>query len=107
MFGKTGNFPFSWNDLWSIFFQVLSTFPSVMVFPSATRPAIISPQNRDIFFMFQGRSTSTKRIGSLPKSSSRRWLYLRFTLKAPGLIHWMIRETLESLDKETLIWFWC
>ena len=31
MFGKTGNFPFSWNDLWSIFFQVLSTFPSVMV----------------------------------------------------------------------------
>jgi hypothetical protein len=25
-----------------------------MVFPSATRPAIISPQNRDIFFMFQG-----------------------------------------------------
>jgi hypothetical protein len=31
MFGKTGNFPFSWNDLWSIFFQVLSTFPSVML----------------------------------------------------------------------------
>jgi hypothetical protein len=32
MFGKTGNFPFSWIDLRSIFFQVLSTFPSVMVF---------------------------------------------------------------------------
>jgi hypothetical protein len=31
MFGKTGNFPFSWNDFWSRFFQVLSTFPSVMV----------------------------------------------------------------------------
>jgi hypothetical protein len=31
MFGKTGNFPFSWNDLRSISFQVLSTFPSVMV----------------------------------------------------------------------------
>ena len=30
-FGKTGNLPFSWNDLRSIFFQVLSTFPSVMV----------------------------------------------------------------------------
>ena len=27
MFGKTGNFPFSWIDLRSIFFQVLSTFP--------------------------------------------------------------------------------
>jgi hypothetical protein len=32
MSGKTGNFPFSWIDLRSIFFQVLSTFPSVMVF---------------------------------------------------------------------------
>jgi hypothetical protein len=32
MFKKTGNFSFSWKDLWSIFFQVLSTFPSVMVF---------------------------------------------------------------------------
>jgi len=31
MFGKTGSFPFSRNDLRSIFFQVLSTFPSVMV----------------------------------------------------------------------------
>jgi hypothetical protein len=32
MFGKTGKFPFSWIDLRSIFFQVLPTFPSVMVF---------------------------------------------------------------------------
>jgi hypothetical protein len=32
MSGKTGNFPFSWIDLRSIFFQVLLTFPSVMVF---------------------------------------------------------------------------
>jgi hypothetical protein len=31
MFGKTGNFPFLWNDLRSTFFQVLSSFPLVMV----------------------------------------------------------------------------
>ena len=57
MFGKTGKFPFLWNDLRSTFFQVLSSFPFVMVFPFDTGTAIISPQNRDIFSMFQGRST--------------------------------------------------
>jgi hypothetical protein len=32
MFGKTGKFPFLWNDIRSTFFQVLSSFPFVMVF---------------------------------------------------------------------------
>jgi hypothetical protein len=57
MFGKTANFPFLWIDLRSTFFQVLSSIPFVMVFPFDTGAAIISPQNRDIFSMFQGRST--------------------------------------------------
>ena len=39
------------------FFKFLSSFPLVMVFPFDTGAAIISPQNRDIFSMFQGRST--------------------------------------------------
>src|SRR5947209_5438248 len=54
MFGKTAKFPFLWNDLRSTFFQFLSSFPFVMVFPFDTGTVIISPQNRDIFLMFQG-----------------------------------------------------
>jgi hypothetical protein len=54
MFGKNRQFSFSWNDLRSIFFQLLSTFPSVMVFSPAARPAIISPQNRGYFFKVSG-----------------------------------------------------
>jgi hypothetical protein len=57
MFGKTGNFPFSWIDLRSIFFQVLSTFPSVMVFSLRYKTCDHFSTKQGYFFNVQGRST--------------------------------------------------
>jgi hypothetical protein len=56
MFGKTGNLPFSWIDLRSIFFQVLSTFLSVMVFSLRHKTCDHFSTKQGYFLMFQGRS---------------------------------------------------
>ena len=57
MFGKTRNFPFLWNDLRSAFFQVLSSFPLVMVFSLRCKNYDHSSAKQGYFLMFQGRST--------------------------------------------------
>ena len=54
MFGKTGNFPHFWIDLQSISFQVLSTFPSVMVFSLRCRDCEHSSAIQGYFFNVSG-----------------------------------------------------
>ena len=54
MFGKTGNFPFSWNDLRSIFFQFLTSFPSVMVFSLRCKNCNHLSAKQGYFSVFQG-----------------------------------------------------
>ena len=54
MFGKTGNFPHFWIDLQSIFFQVLSTFPSVMVFSLRCKNCEHSSAKQGYFFNVSG-----------------------------------------------------
>src|ERR1700720_3434382 len=54
MFGKTGNFPFLWNDLRSTFFQVLSSFPLVMVFFLRCKNCDHSAAKQGYFFNVSG-----------------------------------------------------
>ena len=54
MFGKTGDFPFLWNDLRSTFFQVLSSFPLVMVFFLRCKNCDHSAAKQGYFFNVSG-----------------------------------------------------
>src|SRR5580704_14327853 len=54
MFGKTGNFPFLSNDLRSTFFQVLSSFPLVMVFSLRCKNCDHSSAKQGYFFNVSG-----------------------------------------------------
>src|ERR1700731_3298422 len=54
MFGKTGNFPFLGNDLRSTFFQVLCSFPLVMVFFLRCKNCDHSPAKQGYFFNVSG-----------------------------------------------------
>ena len=54
IFGKTANFPFLWNDLRSTFFQVLSSFPLVMVFFLRCKNCDHSTAKQGYFFNVSG-----------------------------------------------------
>jgi hypothetical protein len=54
MFGKMGNFPFLSNDLRSTFFQVLSSFPLVMVFSLRCKNCDHSSAKQGYFFNVSG-----------------------------------------------------
>ena len=54
MFGKMGNFPFLSNDLRSTFFQVLSSFPLVMVFSFRCKNCDHSSAKQGYFFNVSG-----------------------------------------------------